>query len=78
MKFENDFAKYAADALNARLKELGMSKYRLFKETGLTNAPTLRRILKAEGSTNITTLAHYCGLLGLEIKIQPKEQKDEI
>lgn len=76
-KFTNDFPKYVSEVMKKRLEELGMSRYRMINDAPSVNRPTLSRMLRGEGSTNISTLAHYCEQLGLEIIIKPKEYKHE-
>lgn len=77
MKFKNHFPDYVAKVFNERIRELGMSKYFfLNKYADLANRPTLTRILRGNGGTNIATIAHYAELLGLEIVIRPKKKKD--
>lgn len=75
-KFENGFAKYIAEKFKERLKELGMTQYKFVNsQPDYTNHPTLRRILKGEGGSNIETIAHYADLLGLELIIRKKQDK---
>lgn len=77
-KFKNDFADYVAQTFNKRLKELGLSKFRFINENNeFSNRPTLTRILRGDGGSNITTVAHYAEMLGLEIIIRPKQTEDE-
>lgn len=74
--FKNDTARYVADVFKRRLRELGLSQTRFVSEYAeFTNRPTLYRILRANGSTSLSTVAHYANLLGLEIKIVKKESK---
>ena len=76
--FKNDFPKYVASVFKARLKELGLSQYRFVNErTEYANRPTLTRILRGDGSSSISTIAHYADMLGMEIIIRPKEQDNE-
>lgn len=78
-KFENDFPKYVSRVFKERLKQKGMSQYRFINEHAeAANRGTLRNILRGSYATNITTLAHYADLLGLDIIIRPKEQDNEI
>ena len=75
-KFKNDFPKYVAEKFNERLKELGMSRYKFINTyADYTNHPTLTRMLRGIGGTNIETIAHYAELLGLEIIIRKKEEQ---
>lgn len=77
-KFKNDFPDYVAKAFKKRLKEKGLSQYRFVNEhTECTNRPTLMNILRGANGTNISTLAHYADLLGLEIIIRPKQTDNE-
>lgn len=76
MKFKTDFPRYVADKFNERLEELGMSKYKfVHSNSDYTTHPTLNRILRGDGSSNMNTVAHYADLLGLEIIIRKKEEK---
>lgn len=77
-RFQNDFPKYVAQAFKERLKEIGMSQYKFINEhTESANRPTLTRILRGDGGSNIATVAHYADMLGLEIIIRPKQKEDE-
>lgn len=74
--FKNGVAKYVAEVFKSRLRELGLTQSRFISEYAeFTNRPTLYRILHANGSTSMSTVAHYANLLGLEIKIVKKENK---
>lgn len=73
--FNNNFPEYVANVFKDRLQELGLSQYKFIGSAEHTNQPTLTRMLKARGSTNIKTLAHYAEKLGLEIIIRPKQSK---
>lgn len=73
MKIKNDFSKKAGKILRDRLKELGLTRYRLFLNNPTTVIPgTLDRALDGK-NMNLATLAHLCDLLDLEIVIKPKE-----
>lgn len=72
MNIKNDFPKYVAEIFTERLKELGKSKYRFVRENPIVNQPTLDRLLRGEGSTNIKTMAYYAEVLGLEVIIRKK------
>lgn len=77
-KFKNDATKMVADMFNARLKELGMSRYKFLNlHAEYTTRATLTRILRGEGSSSFATIAHYADKLGLEIKIVKKTDSDE-
>lgn len=77
-KFQNDFPKYVAQVFKERLKELGLSQYRFINDNvEFANRPTLTRILRGDGGSNIATVAHYADMLGLEIIIRPKQKEDE-
>lgn len=68
-----DFPKYVGESVRKRLAELELSQYRFLQcFNGITH-PTLTRILRGAGSTNISTLADICNELGLEITIKPKK-----
>lgn len=74
--YKTKSSEYVAKVFNDRLKELGMSRYRFLKiHDGDINAPTLRRVFRGDGSTSLSTISHYCDLLGLEIKIIKKESE---
>lgn len=75
---KTDFPEYVSKVFKARLKELGLSQNRCVEEIAdFSTRPTLRRIIRGHGSTNINTLAYFCEKLGLEIIIRPKEQDNE-
>ena len=76
-KFQNDFPDYVAKTFKDCIAELGMSQHRFVNENiEFTNRPTLSRILRGDGGSNIMTVAHYADLLGLEIIIRKKQDKD--
>lgn len=74
VNFESDFHKYVSRVFKSRLKELGISANRfIYDNADYANRPTLQRILAGRGSSNINTVAHYAGLLGLEFVLRDKE-----
>lgn len=73
-KFDNNAAAYVASVFKKRLSELKMTPYRFINDYSDTiNRGTLTRMLYRDGGTNISTIAHYAALLGLEIRIINKE-----
>lgn len=74
---KNNFAQYVAGVLNAHFAMLGISMRQFAEKYKGVNYPTLRRVLNGDCNTNISVLAHYCDLLGLEIIIRPKQAKSK-
>lgn len=67
---------YVAQTFKARMKELGMSQYRFCKENpNVVKRMTLTRILREDkGGCSFSTFVAYADLLGLEIKLVPKDE----
>lgn len=77
-KFKNDFPDYVAKVFKERLKEMGLSQNRFVNtHVEFANRPTLTRILRGDGGSNIATVAHYADMLGLEIIIRKKQTDNE-
>lgn len=74
MNNNNKFNKYVAKVFTDRLKELGVSRYRVqTAHMDTVTRETFARVCRGNGGCNINTLAHYCDILGLEIIIKNKE-----
>lgn len=77
MSTKKDISGYVADVFAKRLEELGLTRYRFLRNNPEVNQPTLARLLYGRGGTSINTVAYYADLLGMEIRIVPKEEEKE-
>lgn len=73
----NETSKQIADILRNRLKELGLTQTAFVRKHAITTTyPAFSRILRGENGVNINLLAHYCDLLGFEIKLVKKDHSE--
>lgn len=76
-KKKTKFAEYVAATFKAKLLELGWSQLEFCRRNPRTNQPTLSRLLRADGNTNIDSLAYYADVFGYEIILRPKSTDNE-
>lgn len=72
-KIDAGFDRYVAEVFGNRMNELGVTQTYLCEENrGKITQPTLSRVLRGRGGTNINTLAVVADILGMEIIIKAK------
>lgn len=77
-KDREETARYVADELNKRLKDLGITRYRLVADANLhTKTANIQKLLAGKTPGNFSKVASLADLLGLEIVFRPKLSKEE-
>lgn len=70
-----EFFKEAAEIFNERLKELGITRYRLMMRNNVFHKnATYSRILNGEGGYNVSNLIELADMLGLDVVFKEREQ----